>query len=246
MRPFLLGGAALVLLYLASVEVVSLAGGGQDGQTALSVLWAVAGVGALVARPARRRRAAAPRRRSALLAVTATKVFLYDLASLTSLYRVGSLIGLGLLLLCGAFAWQKVRPQARRIRPTLGALTQPPHPPRPATSDDEELLEAETTAILSEYSDAQRLLRVQDELRAGFTRPLARRQGGLDLRLRPHAARPSSLRGRAQARAPARRGGLRDHHRRRAGDHGGRQPGREGGRGDQRRARDRAPAWSRA
>ena len=47
-------------------------------------------------------------------------------------------------------------------------MTQPPHPPRPATSDDEELLEAETTAILSEYSDAQRLLRVQDELRAGF------------------------------------------------------------------------------
>jgi uncharacterized protein (TIGR00730 family) len=50
----------------------------------------------------------------------------------------------------------------------LAELTQPPHPPRPATSDDEELLEAETTAILSEYSDAQRLLRVQDELRAGF------------------------------------------------------------------------------
>lgn len=47
-------------------------------------------------------------------------------------------------------------------------LTEPVHPPRPATSDDEELLEAETTAILSEYSDAQRLLRVQDELRAGF------------------------------------------------------------------------------
>jgi uncharacterized protein (TIGR00730 family) len=41
-------------------------------------------------------------------------------------------------------------------------------PPRHPTSDDEELLEAETTAILSEYSDAQRLLRVQDELRAGF------------------------------------------------------------------------------
>ena len=41
-------------------------------------------------------------------------------------------------------------------------------PPRPATSDDEELLEAETTAVLSEYTDAQRLLRIQDELRAGF------------------------------------------------------------------------------
>ena len=32
------------------------------------------------------------------------------MASLDSLYRVGSLIGLGLLLLCGAFAWQQVRP----------------------------------------------------------------------------------------------------------------------------------------
>ena len=43
-------------------------------------------------------------------------------------------------------------------------LTEPRHP----TSDDEELLEAETVSILSEYTDAQRLLRVQDELRAGF------------------------------------------------------------------------------
>jgi uncharacterized protein (TIGR00730 family) len=47
-------------------------------------------------------------------------------------------------------------------------LTQPPHDPRPATSDDEELLEAETTAVLSEDTEAQRLLRIQDELRAGF------------------------------------------------------------------------------
>ena len=47
-------------------------------------------------------------------------------------------------------------------------LIQPPHDPRPATSDDEELLEAETTAVLSEFTDAQRLLRIQDELRAGF------------------------------------------------------------------------------
>ena len=42
-----------------------------------------------------------------------------------------------------------------------------PHPRHP-TSLDEELLEAETTAILSELTDAQRLLRIQDELRAGF------------------------------------------------------------------------------
>jgi uncharacterized membrane protein len=44
-----------------------------------------------------------------LLGITIGKVFLYDMASLDSLYRVGSLIGLGLLLLSGAFAWQQVR-----------------------------------------------------------------------------------------------------------------------------------------
>ncbi len=47
-------------------------------------------------------------------------------------------------------------------------MTQPPHPPRRPTSDDEELLEAETSAVFSEFTDAQRLLRIQDELRAGF------------------------------------------------------------------------------
>jgi uncharacterized protein (TIGR00730 family) len=44
-----------------------------------------------------------------------------------------------------------------------------PETPRHPASLDEELLEAETTAILSELSDAQRVLRIQDELRAGFT-----------------------------------------------------------------------------
>jgi uncharacterized protein (TIGR00730 family) len=47
-------------------------------------------------------------------------------------------------------------------------VPEPLHPPRHPTSMDEELLEAETTAILSELTDAQRLLRIQDELRAGF------------------------------------------------------------------------------
>ncbi|NUT54753.1 MAG: TIGR00730 family Rossman fold protein [Thermoleophilia bacterium] len=40
--------------------------------------------------------------------------------------------------------------------------------PRHARSSDEELLEAETSAILAELTDAQRLLRIQDELRNGF------------------------------------------------------------------------------
>ena len=43
------------------------------------------------------------------------------------------------------------------------------HPPRYARSADEELLEAETSAILAELTDAQRLLRIQDELRNGFS-----------------------------------------------------------------------------
>jgi uncharacterized protein (TIGR00730 family) len=43
-------------------------------------------------------------------------------------------------------------------------LPEPRHP----TSSDEELLEAESYAIYSEFTDAQRLLRIQDELRAGF------------------------------------------------------------------------------
>jgi uncharacterized membrane protein len=42
--------------------------------------------------------------------VTVGKVFLYDLAALTSLYRVGSFIGLGLLLLVAAGLWQRMRP----------------------------------------------------------------------------------------------------------------------------------------
>ena len=42
------------------------------------------------------------------------------------------------------------------------------HPPRHPSSSDEELLEAETSAILAELTDAQRLQRIEDELRDGF------------------------------------------------------------------------------
>jgi uncharacterized protein (TIGR00730 family) len=43
-----------------------------------------------------------------------------------------------------------------------------PNPPREATTPDEELLEAESSAVLTRLTDAQRLLRIQDELRSGF------------------------------------------------------------------------------
>ena len=44
------------------------------------------------------------------LMVTVGKVFLYDLSILTSIYRVISFIVLGLLLLAGAYAYQRLRP----------------------------------------------------------------------------------------------------------------------------------------
>ncbi len=107
----LLGAAVLALLHLASTELVTVAelGSQQRGQALLSAFWALCGVGALVTgllRDARALRLGA----LGLLGVTAGKVFLYDLASLTSMYRVASFIALGLLLLCGAFAWQRLRP----------------------------------------------------------------------------------------------------------------------------------------
>jgi hypothetical protein len=101
--------AAVLVLYAASAEVVT-ALPPEQGQAALSALWAFTGVAVLLAGlvrdlPLLRQGALA------LLAVTVTKVFLYDLASLTSLYRVASFIALGLLLLAGAFAWQRIRPR---------------------------------------------------------------------------------------------------------------------------------------
>ena len=46
-----------------------------------------------------------------VLLVAVGKVFLFDLATLTSVYRVASFVGLGLLLLTAAFAWQRMRPR---------------------------------------------------------------------------------------------------------------------------------------
>jgi hypothetical protein len=108
LRVQLLAAAAAVAFYGLSVEAVAV-DPALTGQTLLSVLWGITGVGLLVAGLVRDRRTL---RRVALglLAVTAAKVFLYDLAALDSMARVGSLIGLGVLLLAGGFAWQRVRP----------------------------------------------------------------------------------------------------------------------------------------
>ncbi|MEA2142640.1 MAG: hypothetical protein QOI64_1070 [Solirubrobacteraceae bacterium] len=110
-RAALAATAAITLLYLASVAVVTTSGPGDSAQLLLSGLWAISGLAALVTGLRRDDR---PLRLGslALLLVTIGKVFLYDLSALTSLYRVGSFIGLGLLLLVAAGIWQRMRPPA--------------------------------------------------------------------------------------------------------------------------------------
>lgn len=105
--------AALAAVYLPSLGIVAAFGGGeaepgQTPQVVLSSFWAVTGLVALVVglrRDLRLLRLGA----LALLAVAAAKVFVYDLSELDSLYRALSFIALGLLLLGGAFAYQRFR-----------------------------------------------------------------------------------------------------------------------------------------
>ena len=90
----------------------------QEGQVLLSALWALAGTVALVV-GLRGDRRAVRLGALALLLVALGKVALYDLSALTSVYRVGSCIALGLLLLVAAFVWQRLRP---RPLPDLRAM----------------------------------------------------------------------------------------------------------------------------
>jgi uncharacterized membrane protein len=122
-RHWRLIGAAGALLYLASVATITAfqpthasATGlvldltvRQLGQVALSSLWSLLGLGALIL-GLRRNLRAVRTAGLALLLVAVGKVFLYDLSTLTSVYRVASFIVLGLLLLLGAFAYQRLRP----------------------------------------------------------------------------------------------------------------------------------------
>jgi uncharacterized membrane protein len=105
--------AAALTVYLASGLVVDLAGAheGQSTQTsqlALSGFWAVLGFAAIVVGLVQRKRGL---RLGGLgvLTLAVGKVFLVDLAHLESIWRVGSFLVLGLLLLAGAFAYQRVR-----------------------------------------------------------------------------------------------------------------------------------------
>jgi uncharacterized membrane protein len=123
-RPAFAATAGVLALYLASIALVTaIVATGDAGasaaldlparqlaQVALSALWAIVGVGVLVAGL---RGDHAPLRRGALalLVVTIAKVFVFDTAQLDGVERAGSFLALGLLLLSGAFAWQRARPR---------------------------------------------------------------------------------------------------------------------------------------
>jgi uncharacterized membrane protein len=112
-------------VYLASCLVVDLAGASaghatQTSQLALSGFWAALGLAAILAGLAKHRRAL---RLGGLgiLMLAVGKVFLVDLAHLESIWRVGSFLAVGLLLLAGAFAYQRARvPLTRERRETHG------------------------------------------------------------------------------------------------------------------------------
>jgi len=114
-----LGGA--LLIYLGSVAIIDAFQPDtafdtgldleirQQGQALLSGFWSVAGFAALVyglIRNSRMLRLAG----FSLLALAVSKVFLYDLSTLESLWRVLSFVALGLLLLAGALAYQRMQP----------------------------------------------------------------------------------------------------------------------------------------
>jgi uncharacterized membrane protein len=119
-RMLLCFASGTSLVYLASIGIVSAFQPGsvevdtgklterERGQALLSAFWSVLGVGLLWAGLRRNLR---PLRLAgfSLLAVAVGKVFLYDMAALDQGYRVLSFVVLGLLLLAGAYAYQRMR-----------------------------------------------------------------------------------------------------------------------------------------
>jgi uncharacterized membrane protein len=125
-RTLLEAVAGTALVYLASLGIVSAFQPGavdlqagnlsvrEQGQAILSAFWSLLGLGLLWAGL---RRALRPLRLAgfALLAVAVGKVFFYDIAALDQGYRVLSFVVLGLLLLAGAYAYQRMRRGGTRV-----------------------------------------------------------------------------------------------------------------------------------
>jgi uncharacterized membrane protein len=107
---------ALGFVYLGSVAIIDVIGdnaGGEAreiGQAWLSAFWTAMGLGAVVWGMVRRS-VNARLGGLALLAVAIVKVWTYDLSELEELARALSFVALGLLLLAGAFAYQRFKPE---------------------------------------------------------------------------------------------------------------------------------------
>jgi uncharacterized membrane protein len=108
--------SAVSFVYLGSVAIIDVIGADDSGeareigQAWLSAFWAATGFGAIVWGMVRR----SPKARLgglALLMVAIVKVWTYDLAELEELARSLSFVALGLLLLAGAFAYQRFKPE---------------------------------------------------------------------------------------------------------------------------------------
>jgi uncharacterized membrane protein len=118
LRMLLLAAAAVGAVYAASLLIVDVIQGdaverSQTAQVALSAFWATVGLAAIVAglvRDVRELRYGG----LTLLGLGVAKIFLYDLSELDELYRVLSFIAVGLLLLAGAYAYQRVRAVGRQ------------------------------------------------------------------------------------------------------------------------------------
>jgi uncharacterized membrane protein len=108
--------SAIGFVYLGSVLIIDAIGADEGGdareigQAWLSAFWAAAGLGAVIVGMVRRS-VNVRLGGLALLALAIGKVWTYDLAELEELPRALSFVALGLLLLIGAFAYQRFRPE---------------------------------------------------------------------------------------------------------------------------------------
>jgi uncharacterized membrane protein len=108
--------SATAFVYLGSVLIIDAIGANDSGdareigQAWLSAFWAATGLGAVVWGMVRRS-VNARLGGLALLTVAIAKVWTYDLSELEELARALSFVALGLLLLAGAFAYQRFKPE---------------------------------------------------------------------------------------------------------------------------------------
>jgi uncharacterized membrane protein len=118
LRMVVLACSSVAFLHAASLAIVDVIQGdaveqSQTAQVALSAFWAVVGLVAIVLGLVRDIRELWLGG-LALLGLGVVKVFVYDLAELDQLFRVLSFVGVGLVMLAGAYAYQRMRAVGRR------------------------------------------------------------------------------------------------------------------------------------